>query len=259
MPSSRGQHGDEPHDTDPPDDEPGGTQRSGTQPGNPSPSSNEPHHAFMAGADPNSTGDHDAVAGGVEPRNAAASDAGTHDTGATAVIELSDADREGARPAKRAGGRSRPIPRRHLVLGAVALLAVGFVAGLLAQRANTPEPSDDHAAPAGSATRVAIPAVAFDVPYVQPNGCRNFARGYHEAGVTTVCTGSLRSIQHHSDDWRLVIAAKHRKPQTIMAHDDSKVFPSGSLPTLKVGSMLRVSGHLVDDDDALHAVAIAHR
>lgn len=188
---------------------------------------------------------------------------------ATPLIELT-VDREPGDGIERSAGdpqpsgdrvgtrNSRPVPRRYLTVGAIVLLAVGFVAGFLVQRAGT---ANHRPAPAASSTHVAIPASGFDLSITYyKSGCRNFLRGKHEAGVTMVCTGVLHSIQHASDDWLLIIIAADGTRIAVAAHGDTTVLPAGSVGNrgrgeLKVGRTLRVSGRMMDDH-TVHSVAI---
>jgi|GEM_PF-5111394 len=161
------------------------------------------------------------------------------------LIELAD---------ERRGPDRRPVPRRYLVVGAAGLLAVGFVAGLLVQRARTPE---HHPAPAASASHLLMPEPGFGLSVPDAHGCRTVEHGYHEAGVTTACTGTLRAIHNTADDWRLTLRSDDDTVYQIAAHDDTEVLPVGSMRDLTVGGRIEVSGHT--SDGPMRAVAIRRR
>ncbi|BCJ37121.1 hypothetical protein Athai_46240 [Actinocatenispora thailandica] len=167
--------------------------------------------------------------------------------GAEPVIELDAAQRTSVGRAD-----SRSVPRRYLVLAAVALLVLGFAAGVLTQRARTPKP------PPAATSHLGIPEVGIGfVASGDVGGCHSLQRGYHEAGVVSVCTGTLRRIRHTGTDWRLTIVGAGHTVHPVLAHDDTAVLPGGSVADLRVGMKLRVSGRGILQDNAFHAVAIS--
>jgi len=144
------------------------------------------------------------------------------------------------------GRARRAAPRRYLILGAAGLLAVGFVAGMVVQRASAPS-SPTVAASAVSDQRSALPT--------EDDGGCHYVYGYHQAGLTTVCTGTLHAIAHSEDGWLLTLTDQDGAPTVVEARDNATVLPDRTIADLEIGAMVMVTAY-GGADGVLHATAI---
>ena len=148
-------------------------------------------------------------------------------------------------PRSRPGAR-RPLsfPRRYLIGGAVGLLAVGFVAGMVVQRAGAPTPDD---AVAGTTTTSATrPTAELMLPTPDGSSCR-YVYGYRATGITTVCTGMLVGADFAAHGWRLNLSQDDGARIRVEADRSTAILGFSSISTIQVGTTLLVAGHTGDD------------